>query len=76
MSQGRATATRRGSDQHLSVNQRAQVERLEAQMVDLHHIVEQILALGDRLEGQTIETLLAKSDAEVGLEWLLRQHDS
>lgn len=45
-------------------------------MVDLHHIVEQILALGDRLEGQTIETLLAKSDAEVGLEWLLRQHDS
>jgi len=40
-------------------------------MIDLHRIVEQILALADRLKTQTIETLLAKSDAEVGLEWLL-----
>jgi len=52
-------------------------QRVEAQMVDLHQVIGQILALAGRLEGQTIETLLAKSDAEVGLEWLLdRRHQS
>ncbi len=63
----------RWSEQHLTSAQRGEVERLEDQMVDLHQVVEQILALAGRIKGQTIETLLAKSDLEVGLEWLLRQ---
>jgi len=66
----------RWSEQHLTSAQRGEVERLEGQMVNLHQAVDQILALADRLKAQTIETLLAKSDAEVGLEWLLRQRGS
>ncbi len=38
-------------------------------MGNLHEVVNQILALAARLEDQTIETLLAKSDLEVGMEW-------
>lgn len=65
----------RWGQQHLTAAQRAEVERLDAQMVSLHQVVEQILALAGRLKGQTIETLLAKSDPEVGLEWLLSHPD-
>lgn len=65
----------RWGQQHLTPGQCTEVGRLEAQMVDLHQVVEQILALADRLKAQTIETLLAKSDAEVGLEWLQGRHD-
>lgn len=66
----------RWGQQHLTSTHRREVERLEGHMVTLHQVVEQILALAGRLKGQTIETLLAKSDAEVGLEWLLRQRGS
>lgn len=55
----------------LSGYQRREVERLRAQMAELHEVVQQILALGARLKDETIETLLAKSDAEVGLERLI-----
>jgi hypothetical protein len=37
-------------------------------------VLGQILALGGHLQGETIEALLAKSDLEVGAEWL-RGHD-
>jgi len=69
------TQLSRWDEEHLNSAQRSEVERLEAQMIDLHQVVEHILVLAGRLEGQTIETLLAKSDAEVGLEWFLSQHD-
>jgi len=67
----------RWSQQPLTSAQRCEVERLEGQMVNLHQVVEQILALADRLKAQTIETLLAKSDLEVGLGVVShrQQHD-
>jgi hypothetical protein len=68
------TQLARWSQQPLTQEQHREVERLKGQMVSLHDVVEQILALADRLKGQTIETLLAKSDLEVGLEWLGPHH--
>lgn len=46
-------------------SQRREVEHLQAQMAELHKVVEQILALGAPLKDETIEVLLAKSDVEV-----------
>lgn len=64
----------RWSQQNLTSLQRAEVERLGHQMVDLHEVVDQILAIAEGLKGRTIETLMAKSDLEVGVEWLLGHH--
>lgn len=41
-------------------------------MAALHEVITQILALADELKTSTIDALLAKSDLEVGLEWLSR----
>jgi hypothetical protein len=68
------TQLSRWDQQTLTPTQRAEVDRLEAQMVALHQVVGEVLALTGHLEGQTIETLLVKSDTEAGLEWLLRNH--
>ena len=55
----------------LSPTQRREVERLRRQVAALRESVEAILALSARLKDQTIERLLAKSDLELGVEWLL-----
>lgn len=68
------TQLARWSDQPLRPAQRREVERLQGQMVILSDLVEEILALTARLQDHTIEALLAKSDLEVGLEWLARHH--
>lgn len=68
------TQLARWDRQPLTPTQRAEVERLETQMVALHQVVGEVLALAAHLEDQTIETLLAESDTEAGLEWLLRNH--
>ena len=68
------TQLTRWARQPLTQAQRRDIERLQAQMISLHDIVEQILALAARLQDRTIETLLAKSDLEGGLEWLGRNH--
>ncbi len=41
-------------------------------MAARHKVVDDILALADALKRGTIETVLAKDDAELGLEMLLR----
>jgi len=51
---------------------RREVERLQGQMIALHKVVDDILALADELAAGTIEKVLAKDDMEVGLEMLLR----
>ncbi len=66
------TQLARWSDQPLGPAQRREVERLQAQMVILSNLVEEILALAGQLHDHTIEALLANSDLEVGLEWLAR----
>lgn len=52
--------------------QAREVERLQAQMIELREVVGLILALGARLKILTIETMLAKSDSEPAVEHLLR----
>ena len=64
----------RWGQEDLTSAQHAEVERLRQQVVALHEVVEALLALAGRLSGQTIESLMAKSDLKVGLEGLLGRH--
>lgn len=62
----------RWTRQALTAAQRREVQRLRNQMAALHDVITQILTLADELKTSTIDALLAKSDLEVGLEWLSR----
>ena len=57
--------------QRLTPKQHAEVERLNGQMQKLHKLTTKTLALAEELQELTIERLLEKDDAEVGLEYLL-----
>jgi hypothetical protein len=57
----------------LTTAQRQEVERLLTQMRALRENNEKVLVLARELAQGTIEKQLAKSDAELGLEFLLRQ---
>lgn len=61
----------RWSDEALTASQGVEIELLKAQMVALHEVVKAILALASRFEGHTIESVMVKSDYELGLEWFL-----
>ena len=63
----------RWSKESLSAQQRVEVERLQAQLKKLREQITAILELADDLEKGTIEKVMAKSDAELGLEFLLGQ---
>jgi hypothetical protein len=56
----------------LTQQQRREVDRLTGQLPKLRKAIAANLALADKLKGTTIETILGKSDAEVGLDFLLR----
>lgn len=64
---------RRWQSGPLTDAQREEVERLVGQMRALRENNEQVLALARELAQGTIEKVLAKSNAELGLEFLLRQ---
>ena len=53
--------------------QRKEVERLVGQMTKLRQVITDILRLAGELKEGTIEKQLAKSDAQLGLEFLLRR---
>lgn len=55
----------------LTLAQRQEVERLAGQMLQLHEVISAILRLAEQLRERTIEKVLVKSDAELGLEMLL-----
>jgi hypothetical protein len=57
----------------LSLAQRREVEHLAVQVQAWRREVVAILELADELQANTIEALMRKSDAEVGLEALLGQ---
>jgi hypothetical protein len=57
----------------LTAAQRQEVTRLGEQLDRLRVINAAILTLAKELQSGTIERTLAKSDLEIGLEWLLRQ---
>ncbi len=63
---------RRWANRRLTGTQRIEVERLVAQVDVLRDVVSQVLSLATWLKAQTIETLLAKSDLQLGAEGLLR----
>jgi hypothetical protein len=62
---------KRWQSNQLTGEQRKEVERLQGQMKKLREQVKTILELADDLSKGTIEKVMAKSDAELGLEFLL-----
>jgi len=63
---------RRWKASTLTPGQRKEVERLVGQMARLRQVIAAILALAQELKQGTIEKQLAKSNEELGLEFLLR----
>ena len=61
----------RWSKNQLTPEQRKEVERLAVQMLKLREQVVVILDLADQLGKGTTQKVMAKSDAELGLEFLL-----
>ncbi len=59
----------------LTPEQRAEVARLVEQMRRLREVDTQILALAKELSTGTIEKVMKKSDAELGLEFLMGMFD-
>jgi len=57
----------------LTTAQQREVERLVGQMAKLHQVITSILKLANELKEGTIEKQLAKSDEQLGLEFLLRR---
>jgi hypothetical protein len=51
--------------------QRAEVDRLTKQVGRCRTVIDSILSLAEQLKQGTIEKVLAKSDLELGLEFLL-----
>jgi hypothetical protein len=63
---------KRWQSEPLTDEQRAEVARLVEQMNKLRENNTNVLALADELSKGTIEKVMAKSDAELGLEFLMR----
>ena len=63
---------RRWKADTLTGKQREEVERLVEQIAKLRQLIDSILHLTSELKEGTIEKQLAKSDEELGLEFLLR----
>jgi hypothetical protein len=59
--------------QPLTGDQRREVDRLLGQLPRLRQLSEAILEMLDEIKEGTIDKILAKSDLEVGLEYLLRK---
>lgn len=55
----------------LNASQRREVERLQGCVTKLQELAESILSLAEELKQGTIESVLRKSDLELGLEFLL-----
>lgn len=55
----------------LTPSERQEVNRLSERIPAIKERIADILALAAELKTGTIDTILAKSDFEIGLEWLL-----
>ena len=55
----------------LKTVQRNEVQRLQGQMIELKRVNRKILAIAEEHKDKTIEKVLAKNDAEVGLDFLM-----
>lgn len=63
---------RRWSAEKVTDTQRQEIIRLKGQMQKLHEVVDNVLKLANTLAKGTIEQQLAKSDEQLGLEYLKR----
>jgi len=68
-----AEQLRRWRAQTLTDAQRREIGRLTSQLERLGQAITDILGLADELKRGTIEKMLAKSDEQLGLEFLLRR---
>jgi hypothetical protein len=68
-------AVLRRKNAKLTLLQRQEVNRLAAQIPAIRELITGILALAEELKGGTIEPVLAKSDLELGLDFLLRNRE-
>ncbi len=55
----------------LETVQRDEIQRLQGQMIELKRVNRKILAIAEEHKDKTIEKVLGKSDAEVGLDFLM-----
>ena len=55
----------------LETVQRDEIQRLQGQMIELKSVNRKILTIAEEHKDKTIEKVLAKSDAEVGLDFLM-----
>lgn len=62
---------KRSLGQRLTPAQRGEVIRLQGVQRDQRRVLNELLALLDELAANTIDRQLAKSDAQLGLEYLL-----
>jgi hypothetical protein len=60
----------RWQQEHLTPQQQQQTEQMAAQLTQLKPGLSEILELAEDLKGQTIESVLGKSDAELALDTL------
>ncbi len=65
-------ASKWNADPGLTPGQRAGVAAYEALIIQLRQVNAEVLAAADELSRGTIDTVLAKSDLELGIEALLR----
>jgi hypothetical protein len=54
----------------LTSNQQTEIERLRKKIIQLQLVVANILELADELKYGMIEKVMAKSDFEIGIEYL------
>ncbi len=66
------TQFHRWQAESLTTAQRAEVKRLTGQLTRLRDTLTTVLTLAERLKATTIEAIMAKSDTELELEFLLR----
>lgn len=55
----------------LKMAQRNEIEHLQRQMVELKKVNRDILAIAEEHKDKTIEKVIGKSDAEIGLDFLM-----
>ena len=55
----------------LKAGQRGELYRLQGQMVELKKVNRKILAIAEEHKDKTIEKVLGKSDAELGMDFLM-----
>ena len=58
-------------DKVLKSEQRTEIQTLQKRMEELKQVNQKILAIAEEYKSKTIEKIMSKSDAEIGLDFLL-----